>query len=102
MITNLFSAKKTTGTSSAINAPFRDLRVVQATLADTTTPEATVVVEGSADGVGWVTLATLTLSGALASEGFVLAAPWPQIRARVTAISGANAAVTVTAAWVGV
>lgn len=39
---------------------------------------------------------TLTLSSTPVADGFVMAAPWGQVRANMTAISGTGAAVTVT------
>lgn len=58
---------------------------------------ATVVVDGSNDGVNWCStpIGTITLSGTIsASDGFTTVAPWKFVRARITAISGTNATVT--------
>ena len=60
---------------------------------------ATVVIQGRNDDTGaWLTLGTitLTLSTTVSGDGFVLDAPWQQVRANVTAISGTGAAVTAT------
>jgi len=91
----LLNAVTTTATGSALHLKGKS-RVFQATLSNTTTPTATVVVEGSidSDATTWVTLGTITLSGALDSDGFGSEAPWPYVRGRVTAISGTSAAVT--------
>jgi hypothetical protein len=49
--------------------------------------------------VDWITLGTitLTLSTTRSSDGFAKNAPWRHIRAKLSAISGTNAAVTVYA-----
>lgn len=39
---------------------------------------------------------TLTLGTTVAGDGFVMDAPWAQVRANLTAISGTGAAVTVS------
>jgi len=70
----------------------------QATVVGTGAVAATVVIEGSNDGTNWVatTLGTITLSGTTsATDGFTTDAPWMYVRARVTAISGTGATVTV-------
>lgn len=56
---------------------------------------ATVVIEGSNDG-NFLALGTITLTAGTPSDGFVSTAKWEMVRARLTAISGASAAVTVT------
>lgn len=71
----------------------------QAVVAGDGAVSATVVIEGSNDGENGVPIATITLSGTdLDSDGFAAVAAWPFVRARVTAISGTEAAVTVTRA----
>jgi len=63
---------------------------------------ATINIEVSNDGVAWVVAGTLSLTLATTittttnTDGFTLDAGWPLIRANVTAISGTDAAVTVT------
>ncbi len=72
-------------------------RAYQATETGTGTISATVLVQASNDGVGWITLGTITLSGtAVASDGFAALAPWMEVRGDVTAISGTGAAITLT------
>ena len=67
----------------------------QATVVGTGAVGATVVFEASIDANSWLTLATLTLAGTTsASDGFVAAGGWPNVRARVSAVSGTSAAVT--------
>lgn len=71
----------------------------QATVTGTGSVGATVVVEASNDGVAWVTLTEFTLAGtATASDSDYCMAPYDQVRARVSAISGTGASVTVTMA----
>ena len=67
----------------------------QATVVGSGAVSATVVFEVSIDGANWLTLSTLSLSGTTTdTDGFVAVGGWPNIRARVTAISGTDAAVT--------
>jgi len=72
-------------------------RTFQATVAGTGTVGATVRIEASNDMIGWVTLGTITLSGAtMATDGFPSETAWEYVRANLTAISGTGARVTVT------
>lgn len=63
---------------------------------------ATIPVEVSNDGVYWVVAGTFSLTLATTittgtnTDGFTINGGWQYIRARVTAISGTGAAVTVT------
>ena len=71
----------------------------QATVVGTGAVSATVVIEASIDGESWLTLSTITLSGTTsASDGFVAAGGWPNVRARLSAISGTGATVKAVAA----
>ena len=69
---------------------------IQAWLADTTTPAATLIIEGSNEDVPThpVALATVELSGALNTNGYSTAAGYYWLRVRISAISGTSAAVT--------
>ena len=70
----------------------------QATVVGTGAVTATVVIDVSNDGTNWVAtpMGTITLSGTTSSsDGFTSSAPWKYVRARVTAISGTGATVTV-------
>ncbi len=70
----------------------------QATVQGTGAVTATVVIEASLDNLFWIAtpLGTITLSGTTsASDGFTTDAPWKYVRARITAISGTGAGVTV-------
>jgi hypothetical protein len=69
----------------------------QATVVGSGAVAATVLIQFSNDNVGWLTGATITLSGTTsASDGFASNASWKYKRANLTAISGTNAACTVT------
>lgn len=71
-------------------------RTFQATVSGTGAVSATVLIEVSNDGVGFMLMATITLSGTTsATDGFVSSAPWSYVRARTTAISGTGATVVV-------
>jgi hypothetical protein len=97
-VVTLLDAVLITGAGGAVN-PTQSVQSYQATLSNTTTPAATVVIEGSNDRSGWVALATLSPSGAADSAGATITAAWPYVRANVTAISGTSASVTVTASY---
>lgn len=71
---------------------------IQATVTGTGAVTATVVIEVSNDGTNVTSTpaGTITLSGTTtSSDGFVTDSPWKYIRARVTAISGTGATVSV-------
>ncbi|MBP8788747.1 MAG: hypothetical protein KBE22_03255 [Candidatus Accumulibacter sp.] len=89
----MLSAVTTTVTGTPFSNPAGG--AYQATVVGTGAVGATVVFEVSIDGVGWLTLSTVTLSGTTtATDGFVAVGGWPNIRARVSAVSGTGAAVT--------
>ena len=97
----LLNAATTTATGTGYTAMDvrydTENRVFQATVSGTGAVSATVNVEVSNDNTNWLVLGTITLSGTTsASDGFAAGAPWPYTRARVTAISGTSAAVTVS------
>ena len=88
-----------TGAGSKIQtngAKLMTFQITGATSADA--GAATVKIQVSNDGVGWLDLATLTLTlGTTATtDGVALAAPWQYVRGNCTAISGTGAAVTLT------
>ncbi len=87
-----------TGTINYLGAKAANAnRTYQATEVGSGAVAATVLVQASDDGVGWVTLGTITLSGSgITSDGFASSAAWQEVRGDVTAISGTNAAVTLT------
>lgn len=69
----------------------------QATLLGTGTVSAGVTIEATNDSIGWVQIGVITLTGtALASDGFAMEASWDTVRARLTSITGTQAACTVT------
>lgn len=96
-VVDILPATATTATGSwmfkdAPNASY------QATITGTGTVTATIILEVSNDGVNAVStaLGTITLTGTTtASDGLTTSAPWKYIRARVTAISGTDATVSV-------
>jgi len=84
-----------TGTQIYKNSP---AATFQAIVSGTGAVAATVVIDGSNDGTHWcaTVLGTITLSGTTTdNDGFTTTAPWKYVRARVTAISGTGATVTV-------
>lgn len=102
----LFAAQLTTATSEAVE-PVSQSRTFQASVAGTGAVTATVIIEysneqnsantGPSSTALWVTAGTITLSGTTnASDGFASVAAWRFARARLTAVSGTGAAVTVT------
>lgn len=95
---NLLTDASTARTGDADFANDRSaMRTYQATVAGTGAVTSTVIIEGSNDGVSFLPIGTITLSGTtLASDGFVSPAPWAFTRARMTAISGTSALVNVT------
>lgn len=88
-----------TGAGAATNRSGNGSVAYQAVVTGSGAVSATVVVEVSNDGTNFVTLGTISPSGTTsASDGFGSVIPWKQHRGNVTAISGTNAAVTLTAA----
>lgn len=56
---------------------------------------AAAAIEGSHDGLGWINIATLSASGnAYATDGGTFETFFPQVRARLTAVTG-----TATVYW---
>lgn len=103
----LLDAATQTGVGAALKSPpgqglaNATERTYQATVTGTGAVSATILIEFSNDEIGWLPDAanpnSITLSGTnLATDGFVVSAPWGAVRANLTAISGTGAAVTVT------
>lgn len=98
-VTSLLAAATTTetGGSKQLSTAKKVLHCFGTTTAGA--GAATVLIEVSSDGTenSWILLATMTLTLATtkSSEGFVSDAPWAYMRARVSAISGTGAAVSV-------
>lgn len=68
----------------------------QATVTGTGAVSATVVIEGSNDGVGFIPIGTISLTDTTTdTDGFAYAGPWQFVRANVTALAGTGATVTV-------
>lgn len=71
-------------------------RTFQAVITGTGVVTATVIIEASNNGIDFLTLGTITLSGTnTTNDGFASSAAWVFHRARLTAISGTDASVTV-------
>lgn len=71
---------------------------IQVTLTGTGAVTASVDIEVSDDQVGVLTAFTISLAGTtLISDGSFIIPKWLYVRASLTAITGTNAAVTVTA-----
>lgn len=97
-ISTLLVAATATATGVAHKfAAARPKRTFQAVVSGTGAVTATVLIEVSNDDTNFLTLGTITLSGTTsATDGFASDAPWINVRAKLTAISGTSAAVTVT------
>lgn len=87
--TNTISTGKTFEISKPENA--YQLTVSQGTVT------AVVEFQVSNDGIGWITVNTITLTAKAlnTSEGFILEAPWRFHRVKVISISGGTVVVTV-------
>lgn len=107
MLTAVTTTSAACSSSTAINAKaFSPLRTFSAS--GTTSAgagAATIIIYGSILGTDtWVSLGTITLvlattiTAVTNTDGFVSEAPWPFLCARVTAISGTTATVTVNGA----
>lgn len=85
--------------SSAVEPRVESNWTYQATITGTGAISATVIIEVSNDGKGWLTFGTLSpASTDLATDAISGNASWAMHRARLTAISGTGASVNVTAA----
>ena len=92
----LFDAATTTGSSGYFNVG-KGLVNIQGFLSNTTTPAATIVIEGTNEDTpaNPVTIKTLSLSGAAAADGYTFVSGYYWVRARISAITGTNATCTV-------
>lgn len=82
----------TTGTITQTNA-----EAYQATISGTGAVSATVIIQYSNNGTKWINGGTINVSGTdLATDGFADDESWTYTRAKLTAISGTGAKVTVT------
>lgn len=86
--------------AAGTSASFPGAKSVQATVTGTGAVTATVKIDVSNDGIAWIQdMAIISLSGSnAATDGFAFVVNWTYFRARLTAISGTGAAVTVTLA----
>ena len=92
MAITLLNAVTTTGAGTN-SQPIKDApKTYQAIVTGTGSVSATVVVEVSNDGVNFLSLGTITLSGTTkAFDGFASQATWNYCRGNVTAITAGNA-----------
>jgi hypothetical protein len=97
---NLGTTANVTGEAWTMPRGSRE-RVYQATIAGTGAVSATVTIQGSCDGVSWVTIGSaLSLSGTGSDTKAIESLyPWPQVRAVVASITGTGATVV---AYVGI
>jgi hypothetical protein len=100
-VLNLLTNATTTVTGSVVEpldetSPSRNIQVSGTTSSGG--GSASVVVEVSNDRSNWMPFGTiaLTLSTTSTSDGIVMDARWPFVRARVAAISGTGASVSAT------
>lgn len=83
-----------TGAGAALQTSARQ-RTFQGKVVGTGAVTATIKVEVSLDGVNFIVIGTITLSGTTeAFDGFATEAPWEYVRGNVTAITGTSAAAT--------
>ncbi len=96
---HLLDAAITSSTTGATCGKLQSGRkTIQAVVTGSGAVTATVVIQVSNDPTlcGWITLATLTLSGTTtATDGFAMEASWLYIRAKTTALTGTSATVDV-------
>jgi hypothetical protein len=94
-ITKLLNGITATAIGSSVLLPSSSF-TVQAVVTGSGALTATVVLEVSNDGLNFLTLATYTLSGtSTAHDGAAFTSPWMYARARLTAVSGTSASVSV-------
>ena len=93
--TLLWQATATTTGAAYVFAPTTPYRAHVAALNASGT-SATVEIDGSNDGQNWIVLGTIGLTSGAPVSGIVTQAPYASERAKVTAIAGTGAAVTVT------
>ncbi len=90
----LLFAQTTTATGGAF--PLVHPAAFQATVTGTGAVASTVDIQVSNDSTNWFTLATITLTDTTTdTDGAATSAPFAYIRAKITAISGTSATVTV-------
>lgn len=96
--TVLMDAATAPATGTAVE-PISAQRTFQAKLTTSSgNGSGTVIIEVSNDNVGFVTAGTIVFASAACpqNDGFSSVTPWRYVRARLTAIAGTDAALTVT------
>jgi len=88
----VLDAATTTGNSGALHL-HKDWVTIQTWLSNTTTPAATVILEGTNEDTpaNYTPIYTFSLSGAAAVLGRTVFANYYWLRVRISAISGTNA-----------
>lgn len=83
------------GTSQALQVNQSIKMTFQLAVTGAGTVSATAAIEGSHDGQGWINIATISASGTTGygTDGGTFETYYPQIRARLTAVSGGTATV---------
>jgi hypothetical protein len=95
----LLNSVTTPVTGSSYNVASKEERNFVCSVEGTGAVSATVLLEASNNNQQWFTLATFSLSGTDSdADGYVSDDAWQFIRAKVTAVSGTGAAVTMTMA----
>jgi hypothetical protein len=98
MNTTIFTAKLTTGASSAVrpeNFGHTNILFQASGTTSVSTGSATVKLQGSNDGTNWVDIGSisLTLGTAATSDKIATVENWTFIRGNVTAITGTGASI---------
>lgn len=93
----LINAGTATGNSDAVDANAVNLTIQAVGSTTNGAGAATVFVQVTNDGTNYIDAGTitLTLATSASSDGFALDAPWDKVRARINAISGTGASVSV-------
>jgi hypothetical protein len=94
-VATLLSSVTVTGAAAGIGPSETPAKTFQAILTGVGAISATVNVEVSSDGVNFLVMGTITLSGTtIVTDGFASSAQWLYMRGNVTAIAGTSAALT--------
>ena len=89
----IFSSSATgTGTAVTMNGIYTTF---QATAEGSHTAASSITIEVSNDLAQWITMGTISISGADDTDGFAANAAWSYVRARCTTHGGGNIVVTI-------
>lgn len=98
-IADTVTTNTTTGSTDLFKLPLGNTLTYQATITGSGAVSATVTIQVSNDGIGWLSdgTSTIALTGTnTATSGYTSTSPWQYVRATIASISGTNAAVTVS------